>query len=96
MVDFEWSDLIVATQPKVEQYEDQEMIRPPVPGGTGYVDSLGSFIDNLMGDRRISKKVDREIREQIVEMNSRPPEGAHSTPSPLPDPPPARPPSPIA
>lgn len=42
---------------------------PPVEGGTGYVESLGSWIDNLMGDRRIRKDASARVAAHVDEIN---------------------------
>lgn len=86
----------MATQPKpTEQPVERELVRPPVPGGTGEVESLGRFIDNLMGDARMSRAVDHEISRWVAEVNSKPSEKPQDSRKPLPDPAPARPPEPV-
>lgn len=41
--------------------ESKATLPRPVPGGTEHIESLGHFIDNLMGDARIRKAVEREL-----------------------------------
>lgn len=86
----------MATDPKPgDRRQKHELIRPPVRGGTGEVESLGKFIDNLMGDARISRNVGREISSWVAETNSNRPETPRDAPRPLPDPPPAEAPEPV-
>ncbi len=56
---------------------------PPVPDGIEYMESLGRWVDNLLGDARIQAAADREIAES-----------GGDTAAP-PDPPPAEPPPPV-
>jgi hypothetical protein len=44
----------------------------PVPGGTEHIESLGHFIDNLMGDARIRKAVERELEPLYLEKDEAP------------------------
>jgi hypothetical protein len=41
--------------------ESKAKLPRPVPGGTEHIESLGHFIDNLMGDARMRKAVEREL-----------------------------------
>ncbi|MGH2691862.1 MAG: hypothetical protein ACRDHM_05095 [Actinomycetota bacterium] len=59
---------------------------PPVPGGTGYVESLGKWIDNLLGAERDRRRVEAELRGQYLtedEMPDDPP--PEEAPPPVPD-----------
>jgi len=44
-----------------DNMESKTKLPRPVPGGTEHIESLGRFIDNLMGDARIRKAVEREL-----------------------------------
>ena len=41
--------------------ESKAKLPRPVPGGTEHIESLGHFIDNLMGDARMRKAVERKL-----------------------------------
>jgi hypothetical protein len=45
--------------PEVEP--EQRKLPPPVPDGTTHFESLGTLLDNLMGDARRHRKSDREL-----------------------------------
>jgi len=49
------------TSSELEFPEGEAKLPRPVPGGTEHIESLGHFIDNLMGDARMRKAVDREL-----------------------------------
>jgi hypothetical protein len=39
----------------------------PVPGGTDHLESLGRFIDNLMGDARMRMAATRDLEPLLLE-----------------------------
>jgi len=45
--------------------EDVTLAPPPLSGGIDYHDSLGRLIDNLMGDRRDTKRAHEDMRDLI-------------------------------
>ena len=57
---------------------------PPVPGGTMYLESLGRWVDNLMGDERIHRRAQRELAPRYLQPEEVPQ-----------DPPPSDPPPPV-
>jgi hypothetical protein len=61
-------------------------VPPPVPGGTGYVESLGKWIDNLLGAERDRRRAEAELRPHYLREDEvpddPPPEEA---PPPVPD-----------
>jgi hypothetical protein len=73
----------MATQKRTEH--EAEVVRPalppPVEGGTGYLESLGSFIDNLFGDRRMRRHAEQRIAAMFDEA-----EVLDPSPSPIPPP----------
>lgn len=66
--------------------EEPEDVRipPPVRGGTSYVESLGRWVDNLLGDERMHRAVQRELAPSYLGEKEAPP-----------DPPPSEPPPPV-
>lgn len=44
----------------------------PVPGGTDHLESLGRFIDNLMGDARMRKAAERELEPLFLKEDEAP------------------------
>ncbi|MGH9197735.1 MAG: hypothetical protein ACRD1T_18580 [Acidimicrobiia bacterium] len=71
---------------KDEAAENDRWLPPPVPGGTWHVESLGRWIDNLLGDARIRRRVEAELRPHFLredEMPDDPPPA--ETPPPVPD-----------
>jgi len=44
----------------------------PVPGGTDHLESLGHFIDNLMGDARMRKAAERELEPLFLKEDETP------------------------
>ncbi|MGH2527860.1 MAG: hypothetical protein ACRDH0_00720 [Actinomycetota bacterium] len=44
----------------------------PVPDGTEHIESLGHLIDNLMGDARIRKAVERELEPLYLKEDGAP------------------------
>jgi len=57
---------------------------PPVPGGTMYLESLGRWVDNLMGDERTHRTAERELAPRYLQQEQVPQ-----------DPPPSEPPPPV-
>lgn len=59
-------------------------ILPPVPGGTESLESLGSFIDNVLGDGRIRRSaaasLERMMRADGDDDTNSPSEGGDPTP----------------
>ena len=55
-----------------EVTESRAKLPRPVPGGTEHIESLGHFIDNLMGDARIRKAVERELEPLYLEKGEAP------------------------
>jgi hypothetical protein len=52
----------MATKPKSEETAPEGVrIPPPVPGGTGYHESLGRWVDDLFGDRRQREAAARDL-----------------------------------
>lgn len=73
-------------QTKSESSGNERWIPPPVPGGTGEVESLGRWIDNLLGDARIGRRVEAKLRPHYLredELPDDPP--AEEPPPPVPD-----------
>ncbi len=52
--------------------EESERIPRPVPGGTEHIESLGHFIDNIMGDARMRKAVERELERLYLKDDEAP------------------------
>ena len=68
-----------------EQAEPDELRFPaPVPGGTMYLESLGRWIDNLLGDERIHRSAKQSLAPRYL--------GEDEAPQ---DPPPSEPPPPV-
>jgi hypothetical protein len=44
-----------------EAEPEQQKLPAPVPDGTTYFESLGTLVDNVMGDARRRRKSDREL-----------------------------------
>lgn len=61
-----------------------ERVPPPVFDGTAYLESLGRFVDDFLGDARIRRKVADELEALMLRENEMPP-----------DPPPSEPPPPV-
>lgn len=59
----------------VDQEEEREgfALPPAVPGGTMHLESLGSFIDNLMGDRKMRRKAAEKISKIVIERDPQDP-----------------------
>lgn len=54
----------MATDPKVEPQVGEHkrmMIPPPVPDGEDHLESLGRFVDNLLGNARVWAAADRNL-----------------------------------
>lgn len=65
---------------------EETRLPPPVPGGTGYVESLGKWIDNLLGAERDRKHAEAALRPHYLredEMPDDPP--PEEAPPPVPD-----------
>jgi hypothetical protein len=52
--------------------KSERWLPPPVPGGTEYYESLGKWIDNLLGDERIRRRVDAELRPHYLREDEMP------------------------
>src|SRR5688572_9848970 len=75
---------------KVERrgQEEPEEVRipPPVPGGTMYVESLGRWVDKLMGDERIHREAQEELAPHYLREDETPKDPPPSEPlPPVPD-----------
>jgi len=59
----------MATRPKTKATpnESQALAPPPVAGGTEHRESLGRWVDDLMGDRRIHETVSADLRDVLSE-----------------------------
>jgi len=55
-----------------DNMESKTKLPRPVPGGTEHIESLGRFIDNLMGDARIRKAVERELEPLYLKKDEAP------------------------
>lgn len=73
----------MATRAVERSDEHRELIRQAVEGGTGEVESLGRFIDNLLGDARIRKNAKRHVAAWRTQLNS---ESTGAEPLPDPEP----------
>lgn len=54
----------MATDPKVEPQAEKSgrtLIPPPVPDGEDHLESLGRFVDNLLGDARAQAAADQKV-----------------------------------
>jgi hypothetical protein len=51
---------------------EETKISLPVPGGTMYVESLGRWVDNLMGDERIHRVAQEELAPHYLRQNETP------------------------
>lgn len=75
---------------RAEKHEETEFrveevrIPRPVPGGTEHLESLGRWVDNLMGDARRRRKARRELEPLYLKEEEMPD-----------DPPPSEPPPPV-
>jgi hypothetical protein len=58
----------MATGPKVDEFADLAPSRAPQPveGGIEYLESLGRFIDDLMGDSRRRRRVAEELEPFLL------------------------------
>lgn len=70
-----------ATDPLAPQ--EGQRIPPPVPSGTEHLESLGRFIDNLMGDARARRAVAKELEPLFLKEGEMPedPEPAEPPPA---------------
>lgn len=86
----------MATEP-VEQADPtpNDVLRPPVVGGTGHVESLGRWIDDLMGHSKIQRQVQQEIADLMSAVNNGSDERPQQSPAPQPDPPKTEAPKPV-
>jgi hypothetical protein len=59
---------------------------PPVDGGTDHIESLGGWVDRVLGDRRIRRRVHSDHIGFVMRTEDAPddPEPAHA-PEPVPD-----------
>lgn len=86
----------MATEPMVRpDHTPKEVLRPPVEGGTGHVESLGRWIDDLMGHSKIERQVQHEIEDFLTAVNNGSDELPEQSPTPLADPPQTEPPKPV-
>jgi len=63
----------------------------PVPDGSEYVESLGTLVDRLLGDRRVRKNAEASVFGQVMEADGEgdsDPSGGQDAPSPSDPPPP--------
>lgn len=72
-------------------------VRPPVEGGTESTQSLGKFVDNLLGDRRAARKGREAALALTVRVEDESPqdESPSDQEEPLADPDPVDPPPPV-
>lgn len=76
---------------EAEQYvNEQEVPRSriprPVPGGTGHIESLGRWIDDLLGDARDRRKAAAALEPLLLKEEEMPPDPEPSeAPPPVPD-----------
>lgn len=73
---------------RAEEYVEEEEISeskipPPVPGGTRYIESLGRWIDDLLGDARDRRKAAEALAPRLLTEDEMPPD-----PEPVEPPPP--------
>jgi len=86
----------MATEPiEQENLGPSELLRPPVKGGTGHMESLGRWIDDLMGHSKIQRQVKREMDEFRHMLNETSEGSPQQAPTPLPDPPATKAPKPV-
>jgi len=73
-------------EPEIEPVRETKQVKvpPPVPGGTTYLESLGRWVDNLLGDERIHQAAQRELAPSYLQEEEAPQ-----------DPPPSEPPPPV-
>ena len=62
----------MATKSDKDRREKKTLVPPPVPGGTEYVNGTWTWLDNLMGDRRMREAVDREARKREMHVDELP------------------------
>ena len=74
----------MAFKEEEKEPDPAERIPRPVPGGTMHLESLGRFIDNLLGDHRVRRDVAQEQELHLLQAAEMPP-----------DPPPSEPPPPV-
>jgi hypothetical protein len=77
----------MASEPKSDERDDvvfSSRIPRPVEGGTEHLESLGRFVDNLMGDSRLRARVQAELEPLLMPEDEMPE-----------DPPPSEPPPPV-
>lgn len=55
-----------ATSEFESETEDKIRLPRPVPGGNEAIESLGRFIDNLMGDARMHRAAKRELEPLLL------------------------------
>lgn len=75
---------MTSAQEQIEMLPAETKAPPPVDGGTEYIESLGRFVDDLMGDSRMRERTRREL-EPFYLRDEEMPE----------DPPPVEPPPPV-
>jgi len=65
-------------------HEDPNEVRipPPVRGGTRYLESLGRWFDNLLGDELIHRSAQRDLAPRYLGEDETPPDPSPSEPPP--------------
>jgi hypothetical protein len=71
-------------RPSDTETADRVRVPPPVPGGTGTEESLGRWMDDLVGDRRARAAASRNLAMLVMTDDEKPD-----------DPPPSEPPPPV-
>jgi hypothetical protein len=76
----------MASEAKIDEEEAAFATRIPRPvdGGTEHLESLGRFVDDLMGDSRLRARIDAESEALFLSQDEMPQ-----------DPPPSEPPPPV-
>jgi hypothetical protein len=52
--------------PVADRAESTTLVPAPVSDGTDHLESLGSFIDGVLGDRRIRRAVESEMTSMVL------------------------------
>lgn len=76
----------MASEPRIDEELEGELTRIPRPveGGTEYLEGLGRFIDDLLGDSRLRARTRAELEPFLMKEEEMPD-----------DPPPSEPPPPV-
>lgn len=74
----------MASEPQIGERDESQISRipPPVEGGTEFLGSLGRFIDDLFGDSRRRRRVNRELAPLLLRSDELPEDPAPSDPPP--------------